>query len=279
MKITVSSAAAGAPSAATLHIESSGCGSPVIFWHGWAMNLRVFDALRATLSPDYLTCAVDLPGHGRSAWPVRATSPDCAALETWLPPLLATLPANATLVAWSLGGQFALRAAVLAPERVARLVLINSTPRFLRSPDWPHGVDPALLVQLRQRLTSDVAGMLGDFLELQLRGSRAGPELLRTLRMALQTQGEAVPAALDAGLTLLAQTDLRSLLPQVRQPVLVIGGQYDRITPPAAAAALAAAVPRGAYREFARAAHAPFLSHAAQFASLLRTFISEADAR
>jgi len=59
----------------------------------------------------------------------------------------------------------------------------------------------------------------------------------------------------------------------VRVPALVIGGRLDRITRAAAGRALAAALPQARYVEFARAAHAPFLSNPARFARLLTEFL------
>ena len=41
---------------------------------------------------------------------------------------------------WSLGGQIALRAALVAPDRFARLMLVCSSPRFIRAYDWPHAM-------------------------------------------------------------------------------------------------------------------------------------------
>jgi pimeloyl-ACP methyl ester carboxylesterase len=53
----------------------------------------------------------------------------------------------------------------------------------------------------------------------------------------------------------------------------VAAGQYDRVTPPAAGAALAAALPHATYVKYARAAHAPFLSHPGQVLTTLRAFL------
>jgi pimeloyl-[acyl-carrier protein] methyl ester esterase len=275
-------AAAARPAPAPmLYQERSGQGAPVVFWHGWGLNLRVFDALRAALADHWLTSAVDLPGHGRSGW---ARHGDGA--ESWangaalLAQLLATLPpANraapvTTLVGWSLGGQLALRAAALAPERIARLVLIGTTPRFVRARDWPHGVPASTLHRMRQRLAQDCRGTVSDFLELQVRGSRNAAGVLQALQAAVSGQGSAQPQALAAGLALLEATDLRAQLGAVQMPTLVIAGQHDRVTPPAASAALAAALPRAAYLEIARAAHAPFLSHPEQLLPGLRAFLN-----
>jgi pimeloyl-[acyl-carrier protein] methyl ester esterase len=271
-----SSAALNVAGRATLHAESSGSGAPLVFWHGWAANLRVFDALRAALDDRWRTTAIDLPGHGRSPWEAAAAAADAElfAAQT-VAQLLAQMPPRATLIAWSLGGQLALRAAARAPDRIERLVLIGTTPRFLRSDDWPHGAERQSLEQMRARLVADYRGTVSDFLELQVRGSRDAAAVHAALRTALWQHGEAQLPALQAGLALLATTDLRAQLSSIRIPVLVIAGQYDRVSAPAAGAALAALLPQAQYLEIPRAAHAPFLSHPDQLLPQLRAFLSE----
>jgi pimeloyl-[acyl-carrier protein] methyl ester esterase len=94
------------------------------------------------------------------------------------------------------------------------------------------------------------------------------------LRAALAAQGPPRPAALAAGLEILRSTDLRAALAQIKQPALVVGGQHDRITPPAALAWLAAALPRATTVQIERAGHAPFVSHPQDFAQSLVAFLS-----
>jgi pimeloyl-[acyl-carrier protein] methyl ester esterase len=263
----------------SLHVESSGSGPPLAFWHGWAANLRVFDAMRATLDSHWRTIAIDLPGHGRSPWVegAEAADPDLIAEQT-VSGLLAQMPPRATLIAWSLGGQLALRAAARAPERIAGLVLIGTTPRFLRSEDWPHGAEARTLEQMRAHLTEDCRGTVSDFLELQVRGSRDAAAVHAALRNALLQHGEAHREALQAGLVLLGATDLRAQLASIHVPTLVIAGQYDRVTAPGASAALAAMLPQGQYLQIPRAGHAPFLSHLDRLLPELRSFLGESGA-
>ncbi len=257
-----------------LHIERSGRGAPLVLWHGWGLNLRVFDALRGALGSSgvpWRTEAVDLPGHGLSPW--REEDSDAV-----LARLVEALPEGSTLLGWSLGGQFALRAALAAPRRVARLVLVGATPRFTAAPGWPQGQEPDALALMQSRLAEDYRRTVGEFLELQVRGSRDAAQAGAALRAALLRHGEAEPEALAAGLDWLARHDLRDSLPRVTQPALVVAGQHDRVTPPAASEALASALPRARFLRVARAAHAPFLSHPREFLEALLGFLGEAEA-
>jgi pimeloyl-[acyl-carrier protein] methyl ester esterase len=251
----------------TLYSETDGGGGePLVLLHGWGMNLRVFDALRATLGDHYRVTAIDLPGHGRSAWT------EAASAQAQLAALAVMLPRDATLVGWSLGGQFALQLAAEPALAVRRLVLVASSPRFVRAPDWPHGLPQAVLRQFAQQLETDPAGTLAEFLDLLVRGSEHAAAVRSTLHHALQRHGEPDPQALAAGLALLEQHDLRELAQRIDVPALVIAGQYDRVTPPQASAALAQLLPRGQLLQIARAGHAPFLSHPEAVTTALLAF-------
>jgi hypothetical protein len=126
-----------------------------------------------------------------------------------------------------------------------------------------------MATQLRENYQQTVR----DFLDLQVRGSLEGASVIEQLRNALFVHGEAKPEALEAGLGTLAISDLRPTLPHVRTRTLVIAGQNDRITAPAASRALAEALPDAQYVEMRRAAHTPFLSHRKEFAAILQRFL------
>ena len=254
----------------TLCVERSGTGLPLVLWHGWGLNLRVFDGLREALAGDFEVIAVDLPGHGASPWLAGMDA------EAQLSALLHTVPAGAALLGWSLGGQFALRAALRSPAHITRLILIATTPRFTNGADWSHGLEPAVLGGFAQRLREDWAGTVRDFLELQVRGGAGWSSALSALQDALSAHGRADPGALAAGLELLSSTDLRLRLPGLITPTLVISGERDRITPAAASRALVQALPNAQSLAVARAAHTPFLSQPALVASAVRDFLHPA---
>jgi pimeloyl-[acyl-carrier protein] methyl ester esterase len=254
-----------------LNRETRGHGPDLVLLHGWGMNLRVFDTLAAALATELRVTRVDLPGHGRSPW-----HPRFDAEEPYLESLLAALPPRTHLLGWSLGGQWAMRLAARVGARVERLVLIATTPRFVANADWPYGLKPAALEQFARALRSDYRRTVADFLELQVRGSAAAAQVLADLTAALREHGDADPRALAAGLTQLRDSDLRALAGRVEEPALVISGQHDRVTPPAAAEALTRLLPRAQPLAIARAAHAPFLSHTAQVAQAVLEFTRSA---
>ncbi len=251
----------------------SGTEGDVVLLHGWSLNLRVWDGLVRLLAPRFRVIAIDLPGHGRSDWDPRASTP---AAQAWrVHETLVPITERYALVGWSLGGQLAIDLAAALPAGVERLALIATTPRFLKSATWRCGTRRALLARLVNRLHSERERAVSDFLALLASGSapRTVARVLARLRGALRSQGTACPEALTAGLARLRDGDLRAALPMVRVPALVVAGQRDRIIRPAAVRALAHALPDARYLEVAGAAHAPFLSHPVQFARELSGFL------
>jgi pimeloyl-[acyl-carrier protein] methyl ester esterase len=234
--------------------------------HGWGMNARVFDTLVDLLAVEFDVRALDLPGHGgRAALPHNS-------LHSWADDLAQQLPDNTTLLGWSLGGQVAMRAALDHPQKIARLILLASTPKFVVAEDWDRGMAAVDLQEFGAALLADPQATLLRFLSLQTRGMPGQKALLLQLRQTLLAAPAADSAALTAGLTILHDTDLRAELPQLAQPTLVLHGALDTLTSPAAGAWLAETLPHARHIEFARAAHAPHLSHGADVATAIGRF-------
>ena len=243
---------------------------PLVCIHGWGMNLRAFDPVRIALRGNCSSWALDLPGHGRSEW-----QDSRAALDDQLQDLSSALPAGCVLLGWSLGGQLALELARRAPHQVRGLVLVSTTPRFAAAPDWPHGLDAATMDAFRAMLEQDWRQTLRDFVQLQVRGSRNAESTRQQMEAALLAHGLPRPAALRAGLAILASLDQRIDLSRIVQPALVLSGQHDRITPPAAGRWLAEALPAARHELIARAGHAPLLSHVDEVVAAARDFLHE----
>jgi pimeloyl-[acyl-carrier protein] methyl ester esterase len=254
-----------------LHVEVTGSGPDLLLLHGWGLNVRVWDGLVDELSDRFRMIAVDLPGHGRSPPGSGRGTP---AEQAWLIlQALSTISDRYSLLGWSLGGQIALDLAAAMPWHIEKLVLVATTPKFVSGPDWPYGMAESAITKMATQLQADYEQTVSDFLELQVRGSAESASVLTQLRQALIAHGAAQPDALEVGLKRLAGSDLRATLLHVQMPTLVIAGQNDRITPPSASRALAGTLPNARYVEMRRSAHAPFLSHRAEFAELVAGFL------
>ncbi len=104
-----------------------GDGPPrAVFLHGGGQNAHTWDTVIVGLGVPAI--AVDLPGHGRSAWREDGDyGPKLNAVA--VEPVVRELAPDADLVVgMSLGGLTAIRLAVSTPELVRKLVLVDVTP-------------------------------------------------------------------------------------------------------------------------------------------------------
>ena len=99
--------------------------SPLLLLHGNKDHARSWDPVASELAQHFRVIALDLRGHGDSAW-----SPDGAYLSSYnlldIVNLLDLLgPGPAVLMGHSFGGNIAARVAAAFPEKVSRLALVD----------------------------------------------------------------------------------------------------------------------------------------------------------
>lgn len=257
----------------SLHVESIGDGPPLLLLHGWGMHGGIFASLLPSLATRQRVHVVDLPGHGHSAAQVLLT------LDSIVDALVDALgdvgdrPASLSILGWSFGGMLAQRIAARFPQRIARLVLVCTTPRFAAAADWPLGVSTHVLRQFGDELKVAYDQTVRRFLSLQMLNAAEAKTTLARLRTQLDARPRADAGALDAALAILETADLRDAAAALAMPALVVTGDRDALTPAAAGVWLAAAMPRAQLAPIAGAAHVPFLSHQAEFDAVLTRFL------
>jgi pimeloyl-[acyl-carrier protein] methyl ester esterase len=250
----------------TVYVEKIGTGPPLAFLHGWGLNGAVWNTLHEMLAPHFTLHLVDLPGHGFSSHvPVGKLGPLADRI-------VSALPARLHLAGWSLGGQVALEIARRHAERIDKLMLIATTPRFIDSADWPHGKKTVVLDDFAKRLGTDYHVTIKSFLALQVLHQPHARKMIGELQEAVGARGTPSVAQLNAGLEILRDTDLRAQLSDINTPTLIIQGDRDALTSEAAGAWLAQQLPNATYAMIAQATHAPFLSHPAIFMQHMNEF-------
>lgn len=234
----------------------------LVLLHGWGLNAEVWHCISEELSSHFTLHLVDLPGFGRSQ------GFGAMALEEMAECVLQQAPENAIWLGWSLGGLVASQVALTHPERVQALVTVASSPCFSARDAWP-GIKPDVLAGFQQQLSEDFQRTVERFLALQTMGTETARQDARALKKTVLALPMPPVDVLNGGLEILRTVDLRESLSSLTLPFLRLYGYLDGLVPRKVVPLLDALWPESESLIFARAAHAPFISHPDAFCQAL----------
>lgn len=252
----------------SLHLETVGRGPRLVLLHGWGLHAGVWDEVVPRLAVQYQVTVVDLPGHGRSPLALPRFELQAVAHE-----VAHAIGEPAVWLGWSLGGMIATQVASDFPHWASGLLLVASSPRFVRAPDWQHAQAAEVLAQFAQGLEQDFRTTVQRFIAIQAFTSPHAKEEMRRFRNSVFSHGEPDPVALRGGLEILAGEDLRTMLGGLRCPVQLLYGSHDALAPAAAGRQLAAAYPLLGLEIIEGAGHCPFLTHVGPFVRTIERFM------
>jgi len=233
---------------------------PMVFIHGWGQSEQIWHQQQAHF-PDAIY--VNLPGHGGE--------PDSG---NWLETLRDKLPTEpCILVGWSLGGMLAMQLALAYPERIKALALISSTPCFPQKEGWTDACSDDVLQGFKQGIEQHAAKTISRFFALMLHGDNIERRQFNTIaRAAINRNHPASMQGMQQGLQLLERLDLRKHLSNITQATWLAHGEQDAIIPIQAGEYLAEHIPHATLQHFKACGHAPFLTQAGVFNSLLESW-------
>jgi pimeloyl-ACP methyl ester carboxylesterase len=150
--------------------------------------------------------------------------------------ILAAAPPRFALAGLSMGGYLALEVMRQAPDRVARLALLDTNAR---------GDTPEISERRRRQIELAQNGRLGEIVDQQLplfvhRDRRGDTSLIEIVRVMAEETG--VEAFVRQQRALIGRADLRSHLAAIRCPTLVLVGDGDELTPPTLAKEIAGSI-------------------------------------
>lgn len=234
----------------------------LVLLHGWGLNAEVWHCINEELSSHFTLHLVDLPGFGRSHGFGAMTLGEMAER------VLAQAPQKAIWLGWSLGGLVASQVALAHPERVLALVTVASSPCFSARDGWP-GIKPDVLAGFQQQLSEDFQRTVERFLALQTMGTETARQDARALKKTVLALPMPSVEVLNGGLEILKTVDLREPLTALTVPFLRLYGYLDGLVPRKVVPLLDALWPESESLIFAKAAHAPFISHPDAFCQAL----------
>jgi len=252
----------------------SGQGPPLVLVHGLAASVYSWSEVLAELAKRHDVVAVDLPGFGGSEMPPDLT------FAAYPPTVLGLMDqlglARASLVGNSMGGAAAAAIAADHPDRVERLVLIDSAGLNLAPKDRP-----AVL-----RLVGALPGAVLERLPVRRALTRlALPQVFFDPRLVTEERFEEYLAPLlrrgaVVSLSSLLSTphadaaQFQALLRRIRAPTLILWGREDRWIPVAQADRFAAAIPNARLTILAGCGHLPQEERPLETAALVASFLA-----
>ncbi|XWK90234.1 MAG: alpha/beta hydrolase [Phormidium sp.] len=181
----------------------------ILFIHGWSVSIEPYQEILNILSQRYHVVAPYLPGFGKSTAPhfVKDYS-DYAALLIDFLKALNLHPVH--IVAHSLGGAIAMALAALKPDFAKSLIVVDSTGIPMNSlPEVVLRRAIEMSAQMWQAKPKPTLAILERVLYNSLFNTR---KVIETARIVLER-------------------DIRSILPRINTPCLIIWGANDLLTP------------------------------------------------
>ncbi len=238
----------------TAHAET------VVFIHAVGYDLTYWDRQIEALHDTYNVVAFDLPGHGRSPGQAQDWSFDhAAATIAELIQFLSDKPVH--LAGISFGGMIAQTLALAYPHLVRSLTLIGTASTF------PQPARNAMKDRAQTVRAGGMAAVLASSLQRWFTPATIAqrPDIVDRVTKTILADDPAVHAAIW---DIIANFDVYDRLAEIACPTLILVGEQDSSTPPAAASALARGIRGSRLVIIPNAAHilnveAPFAVNAA----------------
>ncbi|GAB6107602.1 alpha/beta fold hydrolase [Fusibacter bizertensis] len=234
-----------------------GSGKPIVLLHGWGTSLETFMPLFNDLSKSYDVTVLDFPGFGESSEPTTPWDLDDYAKMTmhFIEAMGIKMP---SLLGHSFGGRVSIKLSQLMP--LSQIILVNSA-----------GIKPKrkanyFIRVYGYKLFRTVASL--PFFKWLLK------EPLEAYRELYSSSDykQASPIMKQV-LSKVVNEDLKSILPNITSPVLLVWGDQDTSTPLEDAKIMESLIPDSGLVVFEGAGHFSYVEQPSRFLTIIKTFL------
>jgi len=263
----------------TIFYAVKGEGDPLLFIHGFGAGMWVWEKQIDSLSQSYRLYLLDLIGHGFSDRP-RISYTSEAYIQFLKDFMDGVGVKKATLIGNSMGGGLAWAGAIAFPERVHKLILINSIP-------------PDVLTQVKNESFRTLVAIKDiPFLPYLVIASRSRNSIKRVLRECVSDARLLTREVIDRQYRLsrirgspwvLYSTlknakealTFKDALSKIRHPTLLIWGEKDLIFPPPVGERLHRAIPGSEFKLIKGSGHIPMWETPDEVNEAILSFLKE----
>ncbi len=260
----------------------SGSGPELVILHEWTASHRIWEPLIKVLQQHFTVCRWDARGHGGHS-PRGSEAPTISRMAKDLALLLDHLGWNRPLVVGSSMGALTLWEFIRhhGCGRLSKICVIDQSPRLRTDEGWTLGIygdwtderDAAFVASLETDFAETVMKLIAHGHNRQARRSYEtdGPGM-RRLRAYLSTLD---PGPLTTLWKSLTAADLRTVLPRITVPALLIYGSQSNYYGVATGQYVQRAIPRSELIVYEGADHSPHICQPRRFVADLQRFAGE----
>jgi pimeloyl-ACP methyl ester carboxylesterase len=263
----------------TIFYAVKGEGIPLLLIHGFGAGMWVWEKQIDILSQFYRLYLLDLIGHGFSDRP-RISYTSEAYLQFLKDFMDGVGVEKATLIGNSMGGGLAWAGAIAFPERVHKLILINTIP-------------PDVLTQVKNESFRTLAAIKDiPFLPYLVIASRSRHSIKRVLHECVSDESLLTQEVIDRQYQLSRIREspwvlystlknakealtFKDVLSSISHPTLLIWGEKDRIFPPPVGEGLHRAIPGSEFRLIKGSGHIPMWETPDEVNQIILSFLKE----
>lgn len=249
---------------------------PMVFAHGFGCDQQMWRFVAPAFEPSHRVVLFDHVGCGKSDSRAYDASRH-ATLAGYAQDVVDILEAadlhNVVFVGHSVSAMIGVLVACRVPERIAQLVLVGPSPRYLNDP--PHytgGFERADIDGLMDMMESNMLGW-ANFLAPVVVGQPDGQPITDELKASFCAADPYITRRFALA-TFLA--DNRADLARVDVPALIIQCADDAVAPRSVGEYVHQQMPRSTLRVLPVSGHCPHLTHPALTIALMRDYLAGA---
>ncbi len=240
--------------------EVEGVGETVVLLHGWGGQAVSFKPVFDYLVSGYKAYALDLPGFGSSDLPPCPWGADDYAL--FVSAFFTKLGVSkASIIAHSFGGRIAIVLAAKHPEKVNKLILVDSA-----------GIKPRRTLKYHVRVS---IAKIGRLLFSRRLFGKYGEKVRDAISRLVGSKDYQDAGEMRGTFTKIVNEDLKPILPKIRASTLLVWGEKDTATPVSHAKIMEKEIGDAGLVVLQNAGHFSYLDSCPQFCRIVSRFLGK----
>lgn len=245
----------------------------IVFAHGFGNDQSAWNDVVKAFADDYQLVLFDSVGANEQTVPFF-NSRKYKQLNSFADDILDILEEldlqDITFIGHSVGGMTGTLAAIQEPGWFARLILLNSSPRYINEVDYTGGFNQETLEALFEEMESNFHAWASGFAPMVMANANR-PHLASSFAKTLSAMRPDVALSIAK---VIFYSDHRTDITKLKQPTLLIQGKKDVAVPPEVSYYMEKHIPNAHLTFIDAEGHLPHISDADKVIPVIKSFLA-----